>query len=81
VTVEVNIPVGIIVDVCVLVGVGVLVDGDIKVGPNNCPGSQEDIKNIAIIIIEATFIFIAPPTQSRVYHIVSNRKAYLCNSA
>ncbi len=46
------------------VGVGVLVDVGIKVGPNNCPGPQEDINNIAIIIIEATFSFIAPPTLS-----------------
>jgi hypothetical protein len=65
----------------VFAGAGVFVDVGIKVGSNNCPVPQEDVNNIAIIIIEAAFNFIAPPTLSREFPTFSKRKVCLCKSA
>jgi len=65
----------------VFAGAGVFVDVGIKVGSNNCPGPQDDVNNIAIIIIEAAFNFIAPPTLSREFPTFSKRKVCLCKSA
>jgi hypothetical protein len=75
VRVKVNIAVGVIIGVCVFVDVG------IKVGPNNCSGPQEDINNIAIIIVEATFIFIAPPMLSQANPTFSNWSVCVGKSA